>query len=356
MHLQLKTYRGKGGKKVKRWIIRDQSNGKDKTKTLGVMTKNEAMRMFVEFKEQYENGTLTADHKLKFNELRNSYIADMKSYGAKSIDRNLRCFDVFAQRFGNMKLIDFKKSHITDFINFRLNQGISQSTVYRELAVVKRCFNLAIENEVFAGKNPVGKKTIKKVDNERNRVLTPDEQVRLLEVSPEYLKRVILVAVNTGLRKSELTSLKWESVFLDCPNPYIEITAENSKSRKSRKVPLNKVALSVLSSIERIHKQVFTGRYRRPFKSGSSINKSWWTALRKAEIFGLVFHDLRHTFCSRTLYAGIPVHVVSNWLGHSSLEMTKRYCHILESQNSVIDRLDSFNENVVDIGSFRRAV
>jgi len=160
----------------------------------------------------------------------------------------------------------------------------------------------------------------------RERVLTEDEEEILLEVSSEHLIPVILTALKTGMRKNEILSLKWEQV--DLVNREIEVV--KTKSGKKRVIPISEDLFDVFLLLQRLDgKKEFLFHYIDP-KTGNRkhlryFRTAFCNACRQANIKGLTFHDLRHTFVSRLARSGLGLITVKDLLGHYSVKTTERY-------------------------------
>jgi integrase len=157
----------------------------------------------------------------------------------------------------------------------------------------------------------------------RTRYLVNGEEERLIEASVPHLRDIIRLILNTGLRRGEAFKLKWSDVHFDDPVPSIFI--RESKSGRSRMIPMNAVAFDLLSRLrEAANGNAFVLNGIR------DVKRSFNTAKEKAEIKDLHLHDLRHTFASRLIQQGVPLPVVSKLLGHASITMTMRYVHCTE--------------------------
>lgn len=141
----------------------------------------------------------------------------------------------------------------------------------------------------------------------------------------DHLTPLVLVAMNTGLRRGELTSLTWADV--DLKRKLVTVRAGYAKSGKARHVPLNSEAVDVLT---RWQKQQPEGRL---FEI-ASIKTAWATLLTEAKITDFRFHDLRHHFASRLVQAGVDLNTVRELLGHADLKMTLRYAHLAPSNKA----------------------
>ena len=215
---------------------------------------------------------------------------------------------------------------------------VSPATVNRDLAFLKTMFNKAVEWGRLES-SPVANVKKFKEPNSKERILNASEMTRLIDAANNHLKPVLIIALNTGMRRSEILSLKWENVNLSkrC------IHLEDSKSGKSRDIPMNGLVVEVLSAIRQDHVYVFYN----PTTDGplKDIKTAFKTACKNAEIKGLRFHDLRHCAATRMVEAGVDLVTVSRILGHSSLAMVLRYSHPTpENMRRAVDKLGEFYE------------
>ena len=257
----------------------------------------------------------------------------------RSWKRDELCLKHLISFFGDIKLFNIKPMDIDDYKSVRL-QKVKPATVNRELEVLRHMFNLAERWNRFFGKNPVCMSGLLKLSNHTERILSYDEENILLCVSPPCLKNIIICALNTGMRKGEIISLKWNDI--DLKNDIITIHQTNSKSKKQRKIPINSVLRKLLLElkIENLNTEfVFLNTRGFPYKRQDSLNKIFHSALRKANIKGLRFHDLRHTAATRMVENTGNIVAVKEILGHSSLDMTMRYAHPNDSLKGAVESL-----------------
>jgi integrase len=205
------------------------------------------------------------------------------------------------------------------------------STVNQKLAVLNRVFTLAVENG-FLSQNPVAKVRRLKEGERRERVMTPDEEQAIreeMEADSRFqdLGDLFTLAVNTGMRASEMVGLMFSEVDLE--RRELHLPAERTKEAKSKTIPLNSAALEVLGRVAadrggegRVFPDEFT--YQR-------AGQLWREACSGAKVRDLRLHDLRHTFASRLLEAGVMETDIGRILGHSTLKMTARYAHSSEA-------------------------
>ncbi|OOF26048.1 integrase [Salinivibrio proteolyticus] len=142
----------------------------------------------------------------------------------------------------------------------------------------------------------------------------------------DYVEPLILLAINTGLRRGELLSLEWRDIYFS--ERYLQVRGGNAKSKEGRIVPLNNEAYDTLASWREQNPEatyLFEGKNGQPL---TDVKKPWGTVLGLANIEGFNFHDLRHHFASKLVMAGVDLNTVRELLGHADLKMTLRYAHL----------------------------
>lgn len=264
------------------------------------------------------NGIVRRSKNIGFSEFAKSFLQDYlmtereKSWREESYRLNV-CVDFFK----NTPLRDITSQGIRRFKFERLSAGNSKISVNRYRALLHKMFNVAIE-EGYIEENPVTKvNRYSELENIRNRVLTEDEEQRLIAESSSRLESILKVALNTGMRLGEILKLMWKNVDLEKR----EIRVVEAKSGRSRKMPINSTLhgeLIELKSQDGTDNRVF------PFKS---IRTAFTNACERAGIKDFTFHDLRRTFGTRLLERGVDIVTISRLYGHSSVLVTQRYLH-----------------------------
>lgn len=161
-------------------------------------------------------------------------------------------------------------------------------------------------------------------------------QARHLQLLPrrdqtfvDHLRPIVLIAMNTGLRRGELLALRWGDVDLD--SRMLTVRGTSAKTGQTRHVPLNREAVEVLRAWRSQASSAARDDVVYGASDGSTIARvdaAWRTVVRMAGLVDFRFHDLRHHFASSLVMAGEPIFTVQRLLGHSSLEMTQRYAHL----------------------------
>lgn len=142
----------------------------------------------------------------------------------------------------------------------------------------------------------------------------------------DHLKPMVLISLNTGMRRGELFDLKWSAVNFDTKT--ITVAGATTKTSDTRHIPMNKETFGVLEAWK---KQVSKSPYVFPGQGGGrfeDVKSAWLKLLERAQIDGFRWHDMRHDFASRLVMAGVPLNTVRDLLGHADIKMTLRYAHL----------------------------
>jgi len=211
-------------------------------------------------------------------------------------------------------------------------EAVSSTTVDLELACLKTMLRLAVDWGKLVS-FPLNKIVLAREKNTRERTLSVDEEARLLAAASPHLRPLIVLALATGMRRGELLKLRREHI--NFTTRMITVPAENSKSKKERRVPMSPAVFDILKPFASRSGFVFGNSNGEALKT---IHEGFYGACARAKkdpkdkkdpgITGLHFHDLRHTFASRFIAAGGNVVILSKILGHSTIALTyNRYCH-----------------------------
>jgi len=263
--------------------------------------------------------------------------------------------------FGNIPLRRFNTVITEQLQTDLMKRGLKNTSINKVLNVLKHMFTKAVEWDMVESETL---KRIRKVkplrdDSKRLRFLSKEECSALLDNCKGYLHSIVTFALNTGCRRGEILSLKWDNV--DMKHGFIKL--DKTKNGERREIPINDTLRSVLQGITRrldIPYVFFDSITGKPYQS---VKRSFNTALKNAEvekctkcdyqraanktqtaiqhcplcnsematrkgITDFHFHDLRHTFASHLVMAGVDLTTVSRLLGHKSLTMTLRYSHL----------------------------
>jgi integrase len=214
------------------------------------------------------------------------------------------------------------------------------ATVVRYMALLSHAFSVAVKEWQWLTESPMTKVSKPKVSNARIRYLSDDEQTQLLGAAKysanRYLHTILVTALSTGMRYSEIMNLRWRDVLVDDQEAFGLILLQTTKNGEPRGVPLVKAACSAIKAMRTIHAKEQRGHVKGdallfPSEDDAEkpveIRKAWETALKRAGVENFRFHDLRHTAASYLAMEGATAPEIAEILGHKSLQMVKRYSH-----------------------------
>lgn len=242
----------------------------------------------------------------------------------------------------------------------RQGRGIREQTLNRDRGVLLACLSKA-ETWKLIPRNPLAVKSFGSVKApEDNRVrwlgqrderedirdehgVKIGERARLMKAlahprTPLYVRQMVLLALNTGLRRGEIFKLRWENVSL--AGNLITVRAVSAKSNRTRHVPLNETARRVLLELDPVrHISGFVFVNPDTGKPFTRIHNSWVNLRQLARLEDFRLHDCRHDFASRLVQAGVPLAEVRDLLGHSTIRLTERYAHVSPQRMQAAVRL-----------------
>lgn len=339
---------GKGGiyqRKTKqgkiRWYLdyRDETRKRVQKVAINAQTKEEAaLALQIEVSKAFARGQgIKEQKKITFRDFAPVYIDSYAKPNKRSWVCDNYCLEAHLKpHFGDLDLRDISSLDIENYRAKRLEAGVKKSTTNRELALLKKMFHLALDWG-FCSENPVLKvRLYSERDNLKERVLSEEEEVKLLAHSPAHLKPIVLFAINTGMRRGEILGLRWDQIERGGK----AVRVVRTKSGQDRYVPLNETAADVIKA----QRLATHGEFVFPSTKGGehfkAVCHSFSRACRLAGISGLRFHDLRHTFATRLIHRGADIVTVQNLLGHHSVTITQRYTHIgADRKRSAVDLL-----------------
>jgi integrase len=266
--------------------------------------------------------------KTTFKALAQWYLELPEVKAKRSYDRDQRSLLKLLPFFGERLLKNINPAKVEAYKQTRLNEPSGRTpqhltapaTVNRELACLKTIFSKAVKNGK-AERNPNQGVKMLKENNERDRVLSPEEYVRLLAHCPNYLKPIVRLAYQTGMRQGEILGLTWGQV--DLKEGFIRLQPRDTKTNEGRLVPFNGELREMFKALPR---SLPTARvFNRNAKPITSIREAFEAACRRAEIEEFTFHDLRHTAINNWRLRGHDYFRIMAATGHKTLNVFKRY-------------------------------
>ncbi|MBU1355686.1 MAG: tyrosine-type recombinase/integrase [Candidatus Edwardsbacteria bacterium] len=227
---------------------------------------------------------------------------------------NIKALNLF---FKGKYLTDIKPQDIESYKEER-SKNLKPASVNRDLACLRHMLNKAIQWGYLLSNPMKGIKLLKEPPG-RLRFLSEEEIKRLLQELPAGSKLIILVAMYTGMRRSEILNLNWSNV--DLKNRILVV--EKTKTNERRIIPINDSLFSQLQELSAKKKSEVVFAECR-----INLRRNFTDALKRANVRDFRFHDLRHTFASYLVMSGASIKVVQQLLGHKDLKMTMRYSHL----------------------------
>jgi len=319
------------------WIRYADVNGEIRAESSKSTTYEAAQNLLTDRRKEVQEGKEHQHRKnFTFSDLCDAYEKTLVNPKSKaSFIKKLR------EEFSSTELRLFNTKVVREYQVMMVERCKTIATVNRYMSALKRMFTCAVEFEM------VGDDVLRKVRrvqqlqerNQRTRFLSKDEIERLLAVCDSDFKPVVMLALNTGMRKSELLGLQWNK-NVDMVHNRISIT--ETKNSQRRDIPINATVKEALAGLVRRldSPYVFNRSNGHPYKT---IDKKWIEVRAKAGLEDVRFHDLRHTFASHLVIAGVGIMVVKELLGHKSLTMTMRYAHLAPNlTEQAVSKLCSF--------------
>ncbi|HUN55782.1 MAG TPA: site-specific integrase [Smithella sp.] len=336
------------------WWMSFSHNGKQIRRSTETEDKKLAIRIFDKLKGEIAEGKWfekLPGENYTFEALMDKY---MKEYSAvnkkpsshirdKSLNNHLQ------KSFGQLYLPEITSRLIAEYKIKRRNEGACSRTVNYELSLMNHAFNMAIREWELIESNPVSKVKKERVRNIIERWLSVDEEKKLLLASPRWLQVIIIFAINTGLRRGEILSLKLSQIDFNRRTLIIY----EQKNGAIDTLPLNQKAMGILE--DRRRNKLPDCDLAFPSQNGTRILdrnlfRGFNAALKRAQIENFRFHDLRHTFATRLVQTGVGIYEVQKLGRWKNASMVMRYAHHNpESLRSSIEVLDSFEKPFITI-------
>ena len=319
-------------KRGKIWYIGYSVNGRLMREAIGESRKFAEIVLGKKKAEVREGRFLNVkkNEKIKFEDFAKTFIELHSKLNKRPrvAKRDEQLINRLSEHFSGKYLYEITPKQIEEYKKTRKEakrkggKTIAAATVNRELACLKCMFNKAIEWNK-ADENPVRKVKLFKENNKRIRYLEKEEIKKLLDNSNGNIRSIIIVALNTGMRKSEILGLKWHDIDIEKGIIYLLDT----KNGEKREVQINENVKKTLISVPKnaVSPYIFCKEDGSPYKD---VRKYFDTVLKRCGIINFRFHDLRHTFCSQLVMAGIDIKTVQELVGHKSITMTLRYSHL----------------------------
>ena len=282
---------------------------------------------------------------IPLKEVIDDYVARCKGRirNEKDVKRNAR---LWKEALGWKPIRQITPGDIQRYATRRLAEDMSKATVNRELTFIRSVFYMAkgddqIENIPF-GKG-AGKVKLFKENNQRVRYLTDAEETELRKQIGDAHWPKIAFALYTGFRQGNQFRVRWDDVNFDTGL----IRARHSKSGEDYYVPMNDELRRILGALPSRMRSAWVF----PSDTGATaldaknfMHRNFLPAVERAKITDFRWHDLRHSFASRLVMAGVDLPTVQELMGHKTIQMTQRYAHLSPAHRlAAVQRLNPDN-------------
>lgn len=350
-------------------IVRIEGNGKKKQYTQKAESKSHARRLRNELSNKFgERGekAIKGD-KMLFREFCDIYQtrklfeavyhgegkAKRKVSGVRSLKTVLFYLDVLRNYFGAKLIRSITHSDIEDFKTKRLKTPSKRgersiADVNRTLALLRAMLRFAVQNSWLAESAfDKGKPLISLSDEvKRERVLSFDEEKKLLTFCTDkrqHLKSILVIALDTAMRKGELLSLTWRNV--DFEGRLIRLIATNTKTQTSRNVGMTARVFDELQNLWKVSPKNLDDLVF----GVQDVKRSFTSACRDAQILDFRIHDCRHTAITRMIQAGLSPTEIMKISGHTQMNTFARYVNPdTNAVQRIADMLSTFNTEAMN--------
>lgn len=259
-------------------------------------------------------------------ELLKRYLKEYSCRNAKSTQADEKCYARFLKKEFNRMYIDEITSDVLASKVAAWRKVKGNRTINRKLALLSSSFDKGMKIWAWCDNNPV--KDIPREKEVKRVVFFPDKDFeKIFKALPTWLKPIILIAKNTGLRLANVVFLRWDQVDLE--QNFITILDTEMKNNHSLGVPLNNIASNVLNHLAKNKrgKFVFCRENGKPYTRWGASQRFKKTCV-KVKLPEYRFHDLRHDFCSKLVQKGADLYKVMALAGHKDIASTQRYAHL----------------------------
>ncbi len=282
------------------------------------------------------------------NELTLSRLIDQFMFQYDKKDQNIeKRLEWWCDNYGHLLVNEVSEDHIRHAINKLLTVGstgkspVSPQTTNRFKANLSSVFEFG-RNKYHLKANPCRHIKSKTEGKGRKRYLSIDEQQRFIAKAKESLwdkfYLLVLMAITTGARRGELEKLRWSDIDWGRS----QAKCSNTKNGSDKTVPLTDAVIQELKRFRGVGNSLIFAHPKR-VTSPYDFRAEWLAALKEAKIDiidekgeKLVFHSLRHTFCSTLANTGAELHEIASLAGHKSIQTTMRYTHLDNKRLSTV--------------------
>jgi integrase len=327
--------------------IRESTYGTDLKKAENLLTLRKAAVLEDKLPEIYS----AKSKKRTFQDLADDYKANV-SVKKRSYCTEKYNIDILAKAFGTLRLHKICKGTVEAIQTFVLEERMAKEpTANRYVAMFKNMMTRAYENKWINRAVLDDVRLAKNYSEVTPDVtpLTPEECTNLIRRSPQHIRLALVIGIYTGLRRKDILKMKWSDVNFGTGIISVHVSKTANTASELLHVQMSDTLRIFLETAEQISEYVVCKQDGTQFKT---IKESWDKARKAIGKPKLRLPDLRHTFASLLVMNGTDIYVISKMLGHSSVEMSKRYAHLMPTHHSMeakkLDTIVSISPNDID--------
>jgi integrase len=270
--------------------------------------------------------------RVRFEALAEDFLNDYRINGKRSLDKAERSVRHLHRFFGGMRAVDITTDKVRTYIGDRQDDAVSNAEINRELAALKRMFNLALQHSP----PKVPQKPYIPMLQERNvrkGFFEHEEFIALRAALPLELRPVVTFAYYTGWRKEEVLTMTWERIDLQART--VRLDPGTTKNDEGRLIYLDGELFDILITVKHERDRLYpycAEVFHRSGKGIKDFRAAWDSACQAVGLEGKLFHDFRRTAVRNMVRAGIPERVAQQISGHKTRSVFDRY-HIVSDSD-----------------------
>lgn len=311
------------------WWIKYRKNGQVFRESSGNDSFQDAERLLKRRNGEIVTGKFAGlgPERIRMAQLFDDVIQDYKDTERATLDdAKMRVRKHLLPAFGEIRAAEFGTRHVKQYKTMRQRDRATNATINRELALVRRAFNLAAQADPPRVARVPHIKALKE-NNVRTGFLEYEQYLQLRDALPWYVRPICVVAYHVGPRRGELTCIRWPQVDFEARQ--IRLNPGETKNDEPRTLPIYGEMLHWLVMAKEIRDQKFPDCpwvfYNDEGQRIQSFYKTWASARERAGVPGLLFHDLRRAAVRNMERASVPRKVAMAISGHKTESVYRRY-------------------------------